>query len=149
MTGWRVGWTVAPQRLAPHFENLTLCMLYGIPGFVQEAATYALKEQREASNEMRDIYRRRRDLVCAELAKAEKLTVLKPQAAMYVMVDVRNYGFTSGDFCRALFDAKGVSVLDAGVFGKCAEGWIRISYTLDEASLSKGCQRIIEFLNEL
>lgn len=149
MTGWRVGWTVAPQRLSPHFENLTLCMLYGIPGFVQEAAIYALKKQRHASIEMRDIYRSRRDLVCAELAKADKLTVLKPQAAMYVMVDIRNYGLSSSDFCRTLFETTGVSVLDAGAFGKCAEGWIRISYTLDESTLSRGCQRIVGFINQL
>ncbi len=149
MTGWRVGWTIAPKRLTPHFENLTLCMLYGIPGFVQEAATHALKEQRHASIEMRDIYKRRRDLVCSELANAEKLTVLKPQAAMYVMVDVRAYGLSSGDFCRELYAATGVSVLDAGAFGNSAKGWIRISYTLDEGTLRDGCRRIIHFLQQI
>ncbi len=149
MTGWRVGWTIAPQRLSPHFENLTLCMLYGIPGFIQEAALFALKNQRDASTKMRDIYRKRRDLVCTELAHASKLQILKPQAAMYVMADVRGYGYTSGEFCRALFEAKGVSVLDAGAFGKSADGWIRISYTLDEETLSRGCRRIVEFLDQL
>ena len=149
MTGWRIGWTIAPQRLSPHFENLTLCMLYGIPGFVQEAAHYALIEQRNESSKMRDIYRRRRDLVCAELAKASKLPVLKPQAAMYVMADVSNYDLSSGEFCRALYEAKGVSVLDAGAFGKSAKGWIRISYTLDEKTLSEGCKRVVDFLEQL
>jgi len=124
-------------------------MLYGIPGFVQEAATYALLEQRNASKQMRDTYRRRRDLVCEELAKARELPVLKPQAAMYVMADVRHYGMSSGEFCRALYEAKGVSVLDAGAFGRSAEGWIRISYTLDEATLKTGCERIVEFLQQL
>ncbi len=148
MTGWRVGWTIAPQRLTPHFENLTLSMLYGIPGFVQEAATYALKEQRLASSDMRDIYRHRRDLVCSELSKVARLTVLKPQAAMYVMVDIRDYGLSSGEFCRNLYKATGVSVLDAGAFGKSANGWIRISYTLDEDTLRDGCQRIVGFLEQ-
>jgi len=148
MTGWRVGWTIAPTRLAPHFDNLTLCMLYGIPGFIQEAAIHALSEQRSASKEMRDIYQRRRDLVCSELAKANNLPLLKPQAAMYVMADISAYGCTSQEFCKALYETTGVSVLDAGAFGKSAEGWIRISYTLDEETLSAGCRRIIEFTNQ-
>jgi len=45
MTGWRVGWSIAPTELADHFDNLSLCMLYGIPGFVQHAALHALKNE--------------------------------------------------------------------------------------------------------
>ena len=149
MTGWRVGWTVAPKQLAEHYENLTLCMLYGIPGFIQTAALHALTKEREASLAMRDIYRQRRDLVCGELAHAKKLKILKPQAAMYVMADVRGYGFSSAGFCRKLYDATGVSVLDAGAFGPSAEGWVRISYTLGEETLKTGCRRIVEFLETL
>jgi len=132
MTGWR----------------MTLCMLYGIPGFIQEAAIHALTEQRSASTGMRDTYKRRRDLVCDELAKAGNLPVLKPQAAMYVMADVRKYGMTSAEFCKALYAATGVSVLDAAAFGHSASGWIRISYTLGEDTLIEGCRRIVGFLKE-
>lgn len=149
MTGWRIGWTIAPKRLSPHFENLTLCMLYGIPGFVQEAAIHALTDQRSASTTMRDTYKRRRDLVCEELTKAGNLPLLKPQAAMYVMADVRKYGMTSADFCKALYCATGVSVLDAAAFGQSASGWIRISYTLGEDTLTEGCRRIVSFLQGL
>jgi len=149
MTGWRVGWSIAPTELAEHFDNLSLCMLYGIPGFIQHAALHALKHERNASEAMRDTYKRRRDLVCAELAKANTLPILKPEAAMYVMADVRSFGMTSGEFVRALYEAKGVSVLDAGAFGPSAEGWIRISYTLDEKTLETGCQRIVEFIRTL
>lgn len=146
MTGWRVGWCIAPKLLAPHYDNLALCMLYGLPGFIQEAATIALTEQRHASRAMRDIYRQRRDLVCAELAKADQLPVLKPQAAMYVMVDVRAYSETSAQFCTDLYNATGVSVLDAGAFGKSAAGWIRLCFTLSEQQLTEGCRRIVEFV---
>ncbi len=146
MTGWRVGWSISPKLLAPHYENLALCMLYGLPGFIQEAAITALTDQRSASLEMRDIYQRRRDLVCKELAKAEHLPVLKPQAAMYVMVDIRHYANSSGEFTRALYKATGVAVLDAGAFGKSADGWVRLSFTLSDEDLIEGCRRIVEFL---
>jgi aspartate/methionine/tyrosine aminotransferase len=146
MTGWRVGWTIAPDVLTPHFDNLALCMLYGLPGFVQEAAATALTDQRAASKEMCDIYQRRRDVVCAELAKANRLVVLKPEAAMYAMVDVRGYGMDSAEFCRELYENTGVSVLDAGAFGESARGWVRISFTIGEEQLIEGCRRITEFL---
>ncbi len=146
MTGWRVGWTIAPKALAPHFDNLTLCMLYGIPGFIQQAALTALLHQRDASKEMRDKYRQRRDVVCSELAKADNLPLIKPQAAMYVMADIRAYGSSGTAFSRALYDATGVSVLDAGAFGPSAAGWIRISFTLGEDTLRAGCRRIVAFL---
>lgn len=146
MTGWRIGWSIGPKTLAPHYDNLALCMLYGLPGFIQEAAITALTDQRSASLGMRDIYQRRRDLVCKELAKARHLPVLKPQAAMYVMVDVRHYANNGGEFSRALYKATGVSVLDAGAFGKSADGWVRISFTLSEEALTEACRRIVEFL---
>ena len=149
MTGWRIGWTIAPKRLSPHFENLTLCMLYGIPGFVQEAAILALTSQRAASKTMRDTYKKRRDLVCSELSRASNLPLLKPEAAMYVMADVRGYGLSSAAFCKALYKATGVSVLDAAAFGESANGWIRISYTLGEDTLTEGCRRIVGFLQDL
>jgi aspartate/methionine/tyrosine aminotransferase len=149
MTGWRSGWSIAPKILAEHYDNLALCMLYGLPGFIQEAAVHALTDERDASLEMRDIYRRRRDLVCDELAKAQHLPVLKPEAAMYVMVDVRHYFDNGNDFSHALYDATGVSVLDAGAFGKSAFGWVRISFTLSDASLKDACQRIVKFLATL
>ena len=149
MTGWRSGWSIAPKILAKHYDNLALCMLYGLPGFIQEAAVHALTDERDASLKMRDIYRRRRDLVCDELAKARHLPVLKPEAAMYVMVDVRHYFDNGNEFSQALYHATGVSVLDAGAFGKSAYGWVRISFTLSDASLKDACQRIVQFLATL
>ncbi len=146
MTGWRIGWAIGPKLLSPHFDNLALCMLYGLPGFIQQAAITALTDQRSSSAAMRDIYLRRRDLVCAELARANHLPVLKPQAAMYVMVDVRHYGMTGGEFSEALYEATGVSVLDAGAFGKSAAGWVRLSFTLSDEVLIEGCRRIVEFV---
>ena len=149
MTGWRIGWSIAPKQLAKHYDNLTLCMLYGIPGFIQQAALLALTEQRDASVEMKELYKLRRDVVCAALEQADKLPLLKPQAAMYVMADIRAYGLSGYDFCHALYRETGVSVLDAGAFGESARGWIRISFTLGEDTLKEGCRRIVEFLNTL
>ena len=109
----------------------------------------ALTQQRDASVEMKELYKLRRDVVCTALEKADNLPLLIPQAAMYVMADIRAYGLSGYDFCHALYKETGVSVLDAGAFGESARGWIRISFTLGEDTLKEGCRRIVEFLNTL
>ena len=145
MTGWRCGWLIGPTELAEHVARLALPMVYGLPGFVQEAALEALERSDSISAQMRDVYRRRRDLVCEELAAAEGLPVLTPEAGMYVMVDVRGRGMTSGEFSWALLEEYGVSALDAGGFGEAANGWVRLAFTVGEDQLREGCRRIVEF----
>jgi len=144
MTGWRIGWAIGPAQLIS-----SLCMLYGLPGFTQQAGLHALTTARHESAGMRDIYRRRRDLLVGELAPIESLDCNVPEAAMYLMVDVRKTGLSGREFANALFDETGVSTLDATAFGKCAEGFVRISFTLSEAQLTEACVRIKDFMQRL
>lgn len=148
MTGWRIGWAVGPAELVRHFDALQVNVLYGLPGFIQQGALLAITEQRHASAEMRAIYRRRRDLAAAVFDDVTELPVLVPEAGMYLLVDVRGVAESSGAFAEALFEAKRVSVVDAGAFGAPAEGWIRLSFTIDDESLVEGCQRIVDFVRE-
>lgn len=142
MTGWRCGWIVGPEALISHVHSLSLCMLYGLPGFVQEAAVTALTEARGEMAAMRDIYRRRRDLVCAALANIPELAFVPPDAGMFLLVDVRGTGLTSSEFSWGLLREAGVAVLDATPFGQSAAGYVRLSFTLGEAELAEGCARI-------
>jgi aspartate/methionine/tyrosine aminotransferase len=145
MTGWRIGWAVAPEALARHFARLGLCMLYGLPGFAQEAALEALARQAEVAAEMRAIYRRRRDLVLDRLAAAPGLRLMRPEAGMFVLADVRALGPSAGETAWALFRETGVAALDATAFGPAAAGWIRIAFTLEDARLAEACDRIAAF----
>ncbi len=149
MTGWRVGWVVGPQALVGHLDNLLLCMLYGLPGFVQEAALKALELDEEVVNSAREVYRRRRDLVVAGLGQVHLLDCREPEAGMFMLVDVRRTGLSSMDFAWQLFRATGVSVLDAQAFGASAEGFVRISFTVADEVLKDACQRIAGFVEAL
>lgn len=145
MTGWRLGWAAGPAELQPHFYNLGLAMLYGLPGFIQEAGRVAVAEHQGDVAEMREIYRRRRDRAVLELAEAVDLPVLSPEAGMFVMVDVRAHDDDAAAWARRLYDATGVSVLDAGAFGSAAAGWVRLSFTTSDELLAEGCRRIVAF----
>lgn len=142
MTGWRSGWMIGPEALIGHAANLSLCVLYGLPGFVQKAAIVALEQVDDITREFRDIYRLRRDLVIETLGRVPALRVQRPQAGMFAMVDVRATSLDSGDFAWRLLEEQGVSVLDGNAFGPSAAGHIRLSFTLDDARLAEACRRI-------
>ncbi|WP_325985205.1 aminotransferase class I/II-fold pyridoxal phosphate-dependent enzyme [Pseudomonas protegens] len=149
MTGWRVGWVIAPPALVGHLDNLLLCMLYGLPGFIQEAALKALELDEEVIGSAREVYRRRRDLVVAGLKQVQLLDCREPEAGMFMLVDVRRTGLSSMDFAWQLFRTTGVSVLDAQAFGASAEGFVRISFTVADEVLKDACQRIAGFVEAL
>ncbi len=145
MTGWRSGWLIAPPALIAHAENLALCSLYGLPGFVQKAACTAIDRADELIAEHRDIFRQRRDHVVGRLDAIETLRVLRPEAGMFTMIDVRGTGLSSTEFAWHLLEHQRVSVLDGAAFGRSASGYVRLSYTLDEDRLDEACERIAAF----
>ncbi len=148
MTGWRVGWAVGPADLIEHVHALQVTINYGVPGFVQQAAFDALTFCRSTAEDMRLTYQRRRDLAASILDEVEELTVLAPQAGMYLMVDVSGVADSALQFCSELFDAKRVSLLDASAFGESARGWVRVSFTTGDDDLAEGCRRIAAFVRE-
>ncbi|MFM0046992.1 pyridoxal phosphate-dependent aminotransferase [Paraburkholderia sediminicola] len=149
MAGWRVGWAIGPALLIEHMGRLALAMLYGLPGFIQQAALTALQNKAPIVAEMREIYRRRRDVVFERLHRVPGLRCLLPEAGMFMMVDVSGTGLDTVDFTWQLFRAQGVSLLDASAFGETANGFVRLGFVVDEASLIDACERIAAFVGGL
>ncbi|MQG91605.1 pyridoxal phosphate-dependent aminotransferase [Pseudomonas sp. MN1F] len=149
MTGWRVGWVVGSPALSGHLENLALCMLYGSPDFIQDAAVAALEQPLPELDGMREAYRQRRDLVCASLADCPGIRALKPDGGMFVMVDIRETGLSAQAFADRLLDQHGVSVLAGEAFGPSAAGHIRLGLVLGAEPLREACRRIARCASEL
>ncbi len=149
MPGWRTGWAIGPSELIAHLNNLALCMLYGLPGFIQDAATLALNECADEPKRLTEVYRARRDLAVMRLNQIPGLRCTAPQAGMFVLCDVRGTGLTSDQFCWQLYDETGVAVLDAAGLGDCADGFFRMSYTTSKAKLTDACDRISRFCNSI
>ncbi|MDH3515011.1 MAG: aminotransferase class I/II-fold pyridoxal phosphate-dependent enzyme [Gammaproteobacteria bacterium] len=143
MTGWRVGWTVSPPELTPHLGNLALCMHYGCPGFIQDAAAAGLDNEPAEIAAMKAELKARRDLVCTRLGSVPGLECLKPDAGMFVMLDVRGTGITAFEFASGLLEAHRVSLLPADAFGQSARGHLRIGLCSSQDMLAEACQRIV------
>ncbi|GHB16313.1 pyridoxal phosphate-dependent aminotransferase [Salinicola rhizosphaerae] len=142
MTGWRLGWAVGPRELMAHLVNLALCMLYGSPSFIQDAAVAALEDAPAALDTMRETYRERRDAVVETLASSEVIATLTPAAGMFMMIDIRATGLSAHAFADRLLDDYGVSALAGEAFGASAAGFIRLSLTVPAARLREACQRL-------
>ena len=146
MAGWRLGWAIAPEALIKHMGNLLLCMLYGLPGFVQEAALTALAQRSAVVPLMQSGYRRRRDLAYRLLKDVPGLQCHLTEAGMFMLIDIRETGMSANDFSWGLFRQSGVSVLDAQAFGPTARGFVRLGFVVGEERLTEACQRIAAYV---
>jgi arginine:pyruvate transaminase len=148
MTGWRCGWLIGPRQLVFHAESIAMCMLFGLPGFIQEAALVALAMAPEAESRIRDFCQGRRELLLRALQDVAGLRPCPPEAGMFMLVDVRGTGHSGREFMRALYESQRVSVMDGGAFGRETEGFVRICFATDEATLLEACRRIRVFLQD-
>ncbi len=148
MTGWRLGWAVAPEPVTEAIGNLALCMSFGNPSFTQSALAAWLEQDLPELAAMKEAYRRRRDLAFQRLGGVPGLGPHKPEAGMFMMVDVRGTGMSAADFAWRLLETKGVSVLPTDPFGPSAAGHVRLSIAIDEEKLAEACGRIAAFVAE-
>ena len=149
LPGLRAGWLVGPKDLIKHAESLSMCMLFGLPGFIQEAAVTALQESDAPEMRVRELCSTRRDTLLRGLDGVRGLRCSVPDAGMFTLIDVRATGLSGYDFMRGLFRAEKVSVLDGGVFGEETRGFVRLCFATDEATLREAIVRIRRFAGTL
>jgi arginine:pyruvate transaminase len=121
-------------------------MLYGLPGFVQEAALTALGVAPAAESRIREFCASRREILLDGLDGVRGLRCCVPDAGMFMLVDVRGTGLSGHRFMTELYRAEGVSVIDGGAFGVGTGGFVRVFFATDEARLRDACLRIARFV---
>jgi arginine:pyruvate transaminase len=146
MSGWRVGWVVAPVELTKHLGNFAAMSIFGCPQFIQDAAAFALNNDEYYVSEMRVKYQKRRDLVCAQLKRMPGLKYLCPESGMFIMIDVSDIYEDDKVFAQKLLDAERVSVLPGSAFGNSTRGHVRFSLVQPEEVLLEGCKRLENFI---
>jgi arginine:pyruvate transaminase len=149
MPGWRAGWLVGPEQLVKHAEDLAMCMLFGLPGFIQEATIAALQVSESAEARVRELCNARRDLLIEGLKAAPGIRCSAPEAGMFALIDVRGTGLSGYEFMQGLFESQRVSVIDGGAFGQGTRGFVRLCFATDEAELRQAIARIRRYLVHL
>lgn len=147
MTGWRVGYALAPVDLAPLLiktqEPITAC----VNAPAQMAALAALTGTQECVADMRTAYHRRRDEVVALLA-GSLLPHADPAGAFYTWVDISSAGMVSMDFARRLLLERHVAVTPGLAFGPAGRDFVRVSLATDSELLFEGVGRLIDAIQE-
>ncbi len=147
MTGWRIGWSVAPKLVTDGMNTLQGQSTSGINSLAQWASVAALKLPESDFSSQLESYRRRRDLCLEILKKAPKIDLFQPQGAFYAFLGVGKHlrgGEDSMGFAERLLEGAKVAVVPGSPFGE--PEFIRISFATDEKTIREGCERIVSFL---
>ncbi|MEM7733149.1 MAG: pyridoxal phosphate-dependent aminotransferase [Pseudomonadota bacterium] len=149
MTGSRIGWIIGAEEAIAHLGNLSTHTTYGVAGFVQEAAFYALNKGEDFEAEVAAPFLRRRDLMLEMVEGMNAIRVIPPDGAMYVMLDLRATGLSGEDFAMRLLEEHHIAVMPGESFGAAATGHVRVALTIDDDRLVGAMGSIIELVTEL
>ncbi len=147
MTGWRMGYLTAPLWLAKKIGALQSHLTSNATTFAQYGALKALEAGDEECEKMRQVFAKRRDLICGLLNQIPGIKVPRPSGAFYVMVDIASFGIPSVEFCDRLIEESNVAAVPGTGFG--AEGMIRLSYACSDETIKKAVSRIADFCAKL
>jgi len=147
MTGWRIGYSVAPPPLVDLINKVHESNISCVSTLSQKAAEAALDGPREPLRAMVDAYRRRRDL-CVELLDRENMLIARPGGAFYIMANIAAARMNARDFAFALLRETGVAVAPGTAFGKRADQAVRISLASSEDALGEGIERMAAFVRK-
>ncbi len=149
MPGWRLGWIVAQEELVARLFNLSLCMAYGLPMFIQDAAVAALRHTDEIGIQVRREVNQKRNRVIAMLEQSSGIIVRGSKVGMFVTFDVRNLNISAVDFAWQLLDEYQVAVLPCRAFGDSGRGILRINIGDSEENLTAACERIADLARKI
>ena len=149
MTGSRIGWICGPVPVIEHLTNLATHTTYGVPGFIQDAAEFALSQGQELEDEVAAPFRRRRRIALDLLAQQNIVRAVPCSGAMYLMLDMRATGLSGEAFAHALLDAHHIAVMPGESFGQAAAGHIRVAMTVDDDQFSKALTVLVAFATEI
>jgi aspartate/methionine/tyrosine aminotransferase len=142
MTGWRVGYTVAPPALIDEMEKLMEHMVSGVTAVAQRAALAAIEAPQDCVREMVATYAKRRRVVYEGLNAVEGIKCLKPESTFYAFPNVKSFGLSSWDLAKYLVKEHRVAVVPGSIFGKEGEGYVRLSFAASTEQLQEGIARI-------
>jgi aspartate/methionine/tyrosine aminotransferase len=147
MTGWRIGFILAPEYLISCMKILNESICYAPSSISQRAAIYALKHRKSIQEDIIREYRNRVYYSYNRAKSIKNLKVLKPSGAIYLFVNIRATGLTSEEFKTKLLREQHVKVISGAVFGDVGEGYVRIACTLPIEKLQIAFDRIESFCN--
>jgi aspartate/methionine/tyrosine aminotransferase len=144
MTGWRLGYTVAPPEVVPALAMLAINSYTCVAEFTQYAAIDALRDKEGNTPRMVAEFARRREQFVNDLNRVPGFHCEPPQGAFYAWVDIRGTGSSAEEVCRVLLDDAGVAAIPGVAFGPSGKHFVRFSFASSVANLREAANRILK-----
>ncbi len=146
MTGWRFGYLATPNvELVKAMNKLQSQSTSNISSITQAAAIAGLNGSIDnIVEDMRKVFEQRRDEACELVNNIDGLSVIKPDGAFYLYINIKEVSNDSLEFAKELLSQEGVAVVPGIAFG--TEGYIRLSFATDIDTIREGIKRIERFV---
>lgn len=142
MTGWRVGYACANEKIISNMIKLHENMVASVNETFQLGAVEALQHGAEDVEAMRREYEKRRDLIVAGLNRIKGFRCLKPRGAFYVFPNIKDFGMSSFEVAELILEKAHVLTAPGDAFGAGGEGYIRICYAANYEDLEEALRRM-------
>ena len=142
MTGWRLGYTVAPPEVVPALVMMAINTYTCVAEFTQYAAIDALRDREQNTPRMIGEFARRGGQFARDLNRVPGFRCQAPEGAFYAWVEITGTGTTAEELCRILLEDAGVAAIPGAAFGPSGKDFIRFSFASSMATLKEAVVRI-------
>jgi aspartate/methionine/tyrosine aminotransferase len=146
MTGWRIGWLIAPPHAVEAAIALQEPVVSCVSAISHAAAVSALSEHAEYAQTLASRYRKRRDILVSELRSTGMIPMI-PQGAFYALLDIAEFNLPSFDAALEILTDYRVAVVPGVTFGPKSDRYLRLAFTTDEDRLREGCRRLRRWID--
>lgn len=144
MTGWRLGYAVAPPAVVPALALLAVNTYTCVAEFTQYAAIDALRDREGSTPRMVAEFARRREQFVRDLNGVPGFRCQPPDGAFYAWVDITGTGLTAEEICQILLEDAGVAAIPGAAFGAAGKDFVRFSFASSTATLHEAVERILK-----
>lgn len=142
MTGWRIGYILAPEYLVTTVKNVNENNVFTAPSISQRAAIHALKLRKEIQPPIVEEYKKRTFYAYERICGLKNMSVLPPRGSLYLFVNIKATGLTSAEVTNRLLEEAHVLVIPGNAFGASGEGYLRLAMTVSVEMLKEAFDRI-------
>lgn len=142
MTGWRLGYAVAPPAILDALEMLAVNSYTCVAEFAQYGAIEALRDTENATERMRQEFARRGEQFARDLNRVPGFRCVPPEGAFYAWVNIEETGMSAEEVCRIMLEEGGVAGIPGAAFGVNASKFVRFSFASSSAILREAVERI-------
>jgi len=145
MTGWRIGYSAAPQEISAAMRKIHQFTIMSAPTMAQVAAVEAIEQGEDFVEAMRQEYDRRRRLIVSGF-NSFGMKTFEPQGAFYAFPSVAISGMNEDEFANRLLEEEHVAVVPGSAFGAGGEGFVRCSYATAYEKIEEALRRMERFV---